>query len=179
MVVIDMQTDFTDFIDAKKGDPGYLAARISRVNAMAAEARTQKRPVINVRQIFDSGYASFLVRLLGGGRGASGSKGLGLDPRLHLDASADIVKHIGDAFSAPEFERFLAANHVGELVLTGLDGNYCVKNTAEGALNRGYKVLIAEDAVAVLDDRKWQAEKDRLEGLGVRFVTAHELAPSA
>lgn len=179
LLIIDMQEDFTSFIDRKLGDPAYLEERMARIRDLAAKARAAGEKVITLRQVFASGYTSFLVHLLSGGRGATGSQGLGLDPRLQIQADADFEKRFGDAFSAREFEAYLKEQGIGTFVLTGLDGNYCVKNTAEGALNRGYGVEIVEEAIATLDATKWEKERARLYDLGARMISREDRRLSA
>jgi len=59
----------------------------------------------------------------------------------------DFTKRISDSFSNPQLDAFLIRNRVDELYLVGLDASYCVHKTALGALNRGYKVTVVDDAV--------------------------------
>lgn len=169
LLVIDMQKDFTDLNGKKSWDSDYLEERIGRINKLAADTKDAGQPVITIRQIFAPGYTSFLVRLLGQGRGATGSSGLDLDERLSFAADADIVKCIGDAFSSPDLNALLKNYRVGHLKLAGLDGNYCIKNTAEGAINRGYDVDIIETAVLSSSFENWEKQKLRLAGLGVQL----------
>jgi hypothetical protein len=92
LVVIDVQKDFTS---PATYDPISVEQALSRINALAADARDSGIPVLNVRHVFKGPYVNLLVRLLSGGRGAAGSPGLGTDPRLQLGASAEFLKHRG------------------------------------------------------------------------------------
>jgi len=168
MVVIDVQEDFTS---ASTYDPGTVEQTLSRINALLADARDKGVPVLNIRHVFKGAYVNLLVRLLSGGRGGARSAGLGTDQRLHLGADAEFVKHRGDAFSNPEFEKWLDQHGIGKLVIVGLDGNACVKSTADGALNRGYRVEIVDDAVLAHSASGWAGQKVRLKARGALIAT--------
>ncbi|USG62888.1 cysteine hydrolase family protein [Sneathiella marina] len=169
LLIIDMQKDFTHLTGEKAWDTEYLEDRIALINTLAADAKKAGQPVITIRQIFAPGYTSLLVRLLGQGRGATGSAGLDLDDRLTFVADADFTKHIGDAFSSPALNAMLDSHRIGHVKLAGLDGNYCVKNTAEGAVNRGYDVDVIYPAVLSSSLKTWEKQKQRLAGLGVQL----------
>ncbi|MDT4871268.1 Isochorismatase family protein [compost metagenome] len=107
-----------------------------------------------------------MIRLFGEGRGIPGSKGLGLAPALPFSPDAEFVKPLSDSFSSPELGRYLAENRIGTLLLTGLDGCYCIQNTANGALNRGYRVELLGEAVLSRDESGWSRHVDALERRG-------------
>lgn len=163
LVVIDVQEDFTS---GATYDPAAVALALARINALAKDARDRGVPVLNVRHVFKGPYVNFLVRLLSGGRGGARSPGLATDPRLDLGADMDFVKHSGDAFSSPEFGHWLDRHAIGKLIIVGLDGNACVKSTADGALNRGYRVEIHDDAVLSRSPSGWTGQKARLKARG-------------
>jgi nicotinamidase-related amidase len=168
LVVIDVQQDFTS---EKTYPADAVTAVLSRINALASDAERQGVPVLNVRHVFKGPYVNFLVRSISGGRGGDRSRGLGPDPRLQLAEEADFVKHSGDAFSNPAFGRWLDDHNIGRLVIAGLDGNACVKSTADGALNRGYQVEIIDTAVLAQSAPSWIKQKTRLESRGAVFTT--------
>jgi nicotinamidase-related amidase len=167
LVVIDVQKDFTS---PATYDPVSVEQALSRINALAADARDSGIPVLNVRHVFKGPYVNLLVRLLSGGRGAAGSPGLGTDPRLQLGASAEFLKHRGDAFANPQFGEWLDRQDIGKLIIVGLDGNACVKSTADGALNRGYRVEIHDDAVLSSSAAGWTGQKARLKERGASIA---------
>lgn len=78
-----------------------------------------------------------------------GSPGTEMDHRLiKIPGATTITKNRSDAFSTPELDAYLREYHVDQLLLTGLDGAYCVDATARGALNRGYQVTLLQDGIA-------------------------------
>ncbi len=167
LVIIDVQEDFTT---EKTYPKEAVEAALLRINAMISKARGQGMPVINVRSVFKGAYVNFLVRLISGGRGGERSSGLGTDPRLQLEQAVEFVKHSGDAFSNLGFGRWLDEHAIGKLLIVGLDGNACVKSTADGALNRGYQVEIVDPAVLAQSASSWDKQKVRLEARGVEFT---------
>lgn len=167
LVIIDVQQDFTSEETYPKE---AVEAALLRINAMVRNAHGQGMPVINVRHVFKGPYVNFLVRLMSGGRGGETSSGLGTDPRLQLEQAVEFVKHRGDAFSNPAFGRWLDEHTIGKLVIVGLDGNACVKSTADGALNRGYQVEIVGPAVLAQSAPSWDKQKARLGFRGVEFT---------
>ncbi len=166
LLVIDMQSDFTSI---PAWDEAILASAISHIKADSDQARQSGIPVIAIRQVFKGWLATTLNGWFNQGRGNAGSSGIAVDPRLELFADAEFEKSVGDAFSSSEFERFLEENQIGTLILTGLDGCYCVNTTAQGALNRGYRVQIDPAAVLAADPTKWAGVKESLATAGAAF----------
>ena len=167
LIIVDVQQDFTS-------EATYPSAAVdkalSRINTLTDDARRRGVPIINVRHVFQGPYVNFLVRSISGGRGAEGSEGLGPDPRLQQLPDMEFVKHSGDAFSNPDLGRYLDDHRISKLMIAGLDGNACVKSTADGALNRGYRVEIVEAAVLSQSAPAWAKQKARLEGRGADFA---------
>ncbi len=168
LIIVDVQQDFTS--EATYPSKSVDKA-LSRINRLTDEARARGVPIINIRHVFQGPYVNFLVRSISGGRGAQGSEGLGPDPRLQQPPDAEFVKHSGDAFSNPDFGRWLDDHQISKLVIAGLDGNACVKSTADGALNRGYHVEIVEGAVLSQSAPAWTKQKARLVSRGASFAT--------
>lgn len=167
LVIVDVQQDFTS---GATYPPEAVDKALLRINSLIDDARARGVAIINIRHVFEGPYVNFLVRLLSGGRGGKQSAGLGPDPRLQQLADTEFVKHSGDAFSNPEFGRYLDGHRISRLVIVGLDGNACVKSTADGALNRGYHVEIVEGAVLSQSAPTWGKQKARLETRGADFA---------
>ena len=56
--------------------------------------------------------------------------------------------YIGENLQSTGLEEFLRAHNVDELYIAGIVLEYCVKSTAEDALNKDYKVWLIQDAIA-------------------------------
>ncbi|RLJ99858.1 cysteine hydrolase [Ruegeria conchae] len=166
LLVIDMQTDFTSM---SAWDDAQIEGALSAIRSMTDSAHQSRRPVIVIRHEFEGRLANMLNGWFNQGRGNAESDGIGLDPRLALNPDAEFVKSVGDAFSSSVFEQFLEEKQIGTLVLTGLDGCHCVNKTAQGALNRGYRVQIDPAAVLVADPSRWHGIRNQLATAGVDF----------
>jgi nicotinamidase-related amidase len=64
-----------------------------------------------------------------------------------------VRKNQSDAFAAdPVLAKSLADKQVTEVVIAGLQSNYCVADSCRGALNRGLQVILASGAHATYDE---------------------------
>ena len=167
LMVIDMQSDFTS---APSWTAGQMDEALIRIRTKITEAQNAGMPVIEVRHVFRGRLANLLNGWFNKGRGNEGSPGLGTDTRLGLAPDFVVQKSIGDAFSNPALDRFLAEQGVGTLILTGLDGCHCVNKTARGALNRGYEVKIATDAVLSANAKQWDQVRNELTDAGADLL---------
>jgi nicotinamidase-related amidase len=111
------------------------------VNRLVAWGQVNGVEVGYVTQLFGAGW---LVRLHGGRRAGP----VVVDRRVLQLGGPVFQKHRTDAFASRALEAWLEAHDVGEVILAGVDAAYCVTMTARGALQRGYRVTVVEDAVA-------------------------------
>lgn len=143
LLVIDVQEDYTG-LKGKQPVPFKNAeSRIAIINKLIDNAARSGMKVVYIRHLFDN---NLLTRLFIG-RDIEGLPGTELDARINVINQNEFTKKMSDSFSNPQLEAFLIKNRVNELYLVGLDAAYCVYNTAMGALNRGYKVTVVQDAV--------------------------------
>jgi nicotinamidase-related amidase len=80
---------------------------------------------------------------------------LELMPPLSSFAPPAIVidKPVYSAFSGRHLHEYLSARNVDTLIVTGAETDVCVLATVLGAVDRGYRVLIVEDAVCSSSDQ--------------------------
>ena len=104
-----------------------------------------------------------------------GSGGSEIDPRILISGGNIFVKHMADAFSKKEFESFLVNNKINHLYISGADAEYCVDKTLKGALNRGYKVTVIEDAVVTKNEEMRRMKLKEFSGMGVETVSSEIL----
>lgn len=144
LLVIDIQEDYTG---PQAKQPYRDAERILRAtNGLLAEAEAKGTLVVFVENVIDNP----LIKLLSGGLNAPGSPGIEMDRRLtRLPGTRTFTKLDSDAFSNADFDAYLRQNHVDHVVITGLDAAICVNATALGALNRGYKVTMFTEGIAL------------------------------
>jgi nicotinamidase-related amidase len=111
------------------------------VNRLVAWGQVNGVEVGYVTQDFGAGW---MVRLHGGRRAGP----VVVDRRVLQLGGPVFEKRRTDAFGSRALEAWLEAHGVDEVILAGVDAAYCVTMTARGALQRGYRVTVVEDAVA-------------------------------
>ena len=76
-----------------------------------------------------------------------GSKEHAIVERLSpKDGEMVIDKNSTSAFNSSSIESYLHARQIENLVVCGTATNHCVDNTARGAVDRGYNVIMVDDA---------------------------------
>lgn len=155
LLVIDIQEDFTGTTAQREMySKADIEPVIATVNGVIGKALEKKWLIIYIRQEFE-GMPGIVTKVFMGGVAAKGTPGSQVDKRISIRSDHNLSKAKGDSFSNPELDVLLVKNRVNELYLTGLDAEYCVHNTAKGALNRGYRVNIITDAILLGAKKKW------------------------
>lgn len=170
LVVIDVQEDFTRNTGKRAFDPEKRDAALEAISEEIALSRKARHQVAFVSNVFRDWPVILAMKLVGDGVGTPGREGLKLDRTLDVRGAPEFEKSIGDTFSNPDFEAWLAEKRVGRLILVGLDTCYCVQLTARGALARGYQVEIREPATLTGTPDKWPPLKAELGEAGVAFA---------
>jgi len=167
LLVIDVQEEFTGPDGKMPVDPVQAKRLLPTVNSLIEEAERKGVLVVYVKTVFLK--SDRIANWFRNQAGIEGSPALDFDRRLVVVNDKVFVKHESDAFSNAEFEKYLVANRVNELYLTGVFADFCVFYTSRGALQRGYKVNFVRDAVAAKtsDDAAKAADKIGKEGAAV------------
>lgn len=130
LLVIDMQRALCTGDDAAFGVDAVLA----RVNGLAAKARAAGVPVVLVQH--ENGSGAF----------ERGSPGWELADGLAVDAAdLRLAKTTPDAFLRTALDPMLRARGVSEVVVCGLQSDFCIDSSVRGALARGYGVTLVAD----------------------------------
>ena len=167
LLVIDVQEDYTGLKGKQPVPYKNAEIQIAIINRLIDKASKTGIKVVYIRHLYDN---NLLTRLFIG-RGIEGLPGTELDARINVINRNEFTKKLSDSFSNPQFEAFLIKNHVDELYLVGLDAAYCIYNTSMGALNRGYKVTVVDDAIMTqknMPDILKRYEKDGIRTLSSR-----------
>lgn len=117
------------------------AAMIERINALIARARAAGAPVVFIQheEDFDAMRA--------------GSEGWQLDARLDAQPGDPRVRKTAcDAFLRTGLQALLEQCGVRDLVVCGLQTEYCVDTTVRRALGLGWPVVLAGDAHSTMDN---------------------------
>lgn len=80
-------------------------------------------------------------------------------------------KRRSDAFSNPKLLESLQALRVDEVDIIGIDGNWCIKGTALGALKSGLKVNVVTSAVVSKNEDAFKNRTvEKLVDAGIKVV---------
>jgi len=155
LLIVDFQNDFTPPAGALAVPGGDEIA--AQVNELAASPRFEL--VVATRDWHPPEHGSFEPH--GGPWPAhcvQGTPGAELHPaldRAHVDVILDKGQDPGtegySAFERPALGELLRERGVDALTIVGLATDYCVKNTALDALDRGYRVTVVPEAVRGVD----------------------------
>lgn len=143
LLIVDIQEDYTGPQAKKPFRDGDRIVKAS--NTLLSQAQEKGIPVIFIQNVIVNPILFFLS----GGMNAPDSAGTEMDRRLiRVPGSRTFTKNGSDAFSNPELDDYLRKEQVDHLLITGLDGAYCVNSTVQGALNRNYKVTLYPEGIA-------------------------------
>lgn len=114
---------------------------IGRINAVACKARAVGAPVFLIQHEEDDGPLQH------------GTEGWQLDERLVIEpGDVRVRKTATDSFHRTELQSLLQSHAVDNLVVCGLQSEFCVDSTVRAALALGYPVLLVADAHSTLDN---------------------------
>jgi nicotinamidase-related amidase len=114
---------------------------IDRINHVSRRARAAGAPVVVIQHESIGGPLDF------------GSPGWQLAPGLDT-AAGDVLlrKRATDAFHQTELQALLQARGVRDLVICGLQSEFCVDTTTRRALALGYPVALVADGHSTMDN---------------------------
>lgn len=167
VLLIDLQTVFwdSDIYDAESKAQVQTA-----VVAEVSHAKDAGIPVIAMRQEWSIASTKMVARLLMKGQALAGSKGVELALPFANLADHILIKRIQDAFETGELDALLKQLNVGKLRILGLDGNYCVAQTALSACQRGFHTEMVTAGVLVGDQTKHKRVLVQLNKAGVVLI---------
>ena len=106
---------------------------------------------------------------------ALGSPGVAIDGRIKLVSLNYFPKRKNDAFSNHDLNLFLETLEVNRIIISGLDIAHCAGKTSQAALNRGYEVVVIEDAVISETDELRKEKIIELETAGAQIIQIDQL----
>ena len=68
------------------------------------------------------------------------------------------VKDINSCFGNKEFEKYLISTGEKELMIIGLQTNFCIDATVKSAFEKGYRVIVPEGANSTFDNKYMDKE---------------------
>jgi len=88
----------------------------------------------------------------------------------------NLEKLFFDCMKDEEIEKAVAATGRKSVILSGIESHICVFQTALTLLGRGYKVIIADDAVGSRRKENWKAAMKALSGAGAVVYPTETIA---
>ena len=163
LIVLDMQSEFVDGNGYPRAEMQSLTARIETLQShFLANGDT----VLQTRNTYTSPGLRLLVKLFAKGVGLSNSD---ITPKLMRQDVPVFDHRRSDAFNNRRLSRYLDEQQIGELVLCGLDSAFNLRLTAISAQERGYRVVILDDACISRTENRWPMLRDKLIKRGVRI----------
>ena len=145
LLVIDVQNDTTNNT-AFYGDTTRF---LENVNQAITFAEENDMEILYVKNITENNP---VLQMLSGGRYKDGTVGAELADGLQIVSGNIFTKSIRDSFSDKGFENYLISKQVDTLYIVGADASACILGTAQGGINRNYKVNIISDAIITIND---------------------------
>lgn len=145
LIVIDMQNDFLDRLEASR-----RANLIEKTNQLIGSFRAAGCPVIWMRQSFrpDLGDAFLEMRDRRIAVVIDGTEGAQIDPGLaRHDGDTVIVKKRYSAFFGTNLDQVLRDLAPERITLAGVNTHACVRTTAIDAYQRDIRVLLASECI--------------------------------
>jgi len=173
LLLVDLQEDFLRARGLLPPAPRLVARAASLLRAFRASGR----PVLHVRTTVGAGGEGRMPHWVAEGRMAcvEGTPGWNAPALLHPLPGEPIVRkrHYG-AFGDARLPALIQG--CDAVVLAGVHLHGCVRATALEAYERGFRVLVAEDAVASDDPLHAAATRRWLEARAARFLPADAIA---
>lgn len=114
---------------------------VDRINAVAVKARAAGMPVVLIQHEEADGPLQF------------GSVGWQLYERLDVHPQdVRVRKTATDSFHHTPLQELLQARSIENLIICGLQSEFCVDSTVRGALAHGYPVTLVLDGHSTLDN---------------------------
>jgi len=137
LIVIDAQVNMFDPSNPVRFAEGLL----DRLIRLVGQARADRTPVVFVRNCGGPGDPD-----------APGTPGWELHPLLQ-PANGDLVldKTTCDTFASTALGEELEARGATRIVIAGLQSDYCIRETTQGALSRGLQVTLVSDGHSTYD----------------------------
>lgn len=173
LLLVDLQRDFLER-PGLHPEAGTLCRRIGR---LLAAARRVGLPIAHAQTVAASDGSDRMPHWQGNGvwQCIDGTDGalppLGLEP---LPGELVLRKRFFSAFGDARLEPWLRENGTERLLVAGIYLHGCVRATVLDAYERGFEVVVVEDAVGTTDVPHGEVTRVYLDGRAARFVYLEE-----
>lgn len=174
LVLVDVQHDYL----ARPGLAPRAESLLERLTQLISGCRARGVPVLHVHTRIDRDGANRMAHLRRGDIWwcVEGTPGAEPPPEAApRPGEAVFHKHVFNAFSDPALSKHLASTGVDALIIAGVHLHACVRETALAAYQAGYRVWIADDAVASYDVLHAEVSRNYLDSRGMKFLPGTEV----
>lgn len=167
LLLVDLQRDYLD----RPGLVPVEATLVDHVAVLLAGFRAAGQPVVHVRTLVRSDGSDAMPHWAGRLQCVAGSPGADPPPAL-VEAAGELVarKQHYRGFADGDLDPWLRSRGVTAVVVAGLYTHACVRETALDAYERGYSVVVADDAVGTDDAVHAERTRAWLEGRAATFL---------
>lgn len=158
LLLLDLQAAIISYSPLAPSGPeavGRLNAAVDHCALAVRSARSMGVLVVHVRVAFSPGHPeanphSPMLRFMRDkGMLIEGNAGTAFDPRVApMPGEIVVTKHAVSAFGGTPLDQILRGRGAGTIVIGGLVTHYAVDGTARDAHDRGFRVIVLEDACA-------------------------------
>jgi nicotinamidase-related amidase len=144
LLVMDMQEDFLGENAKMPINKEQIPAITAVINSLIDEFERNGQQIIYVKSEFPKIALGNRIRHHAAIKGSPGTNIYG---KIRISGNIIFSKEKPDAFSNPEFEKYLVVNQVNQLVITGVYADQCVLDTTLAALKKNYQVKFVRNGV--------------------------------
>ena len=182
LIVVDLQNDFLPGGALPVADGNAI---VPIVNRLVERFCAHRLPIIFSRDWHPSKHCSFQAQggpwpahCVAATTGARFADGLTIPQAAYIVSKAtDAQRDAYSAFQGTDLESQLASKQCRRVFVCGLATDYCVRATAEAALDAGFAVVIVRDAVRAVNVHEGDGETalQALTGRGAQLCESKQL----
>jgi len=167
LLVMDMQEDFLGENAKMPINKEQIPAITAVINSLIDEFERDGQQIIYVKSEFPKIAIGNRIRH---NAAIKGSPGTNIYGKIRISGNIIFSKKKPDAFSNPEFEKYLVENQVNQLVITGVYADQCVLDTALAALDRKYQVKFVRNGVGSSSEQAVNKACEKVKKRGAEVI---------
>jgi nicotinamidase-related amidase len=167
LLVLDMQEDFLGPNAKMPIKRDQIPAITVVVNSLIDEFEKNGQPIIYVKSEFPKIALGNRIRH---NAAIKGSPGTDFYRKIKISGDAIFSKKVPSAFDNPELEKYLVANQIKRLVITGVFADQCVLSTTLAALKRNYQVVFIKNGVGARSEKDVNQACDKVKQKGGEVI---------
>lgn len=178
LLIVDLQNDCIGESANPKDRYINESEIIDNTNNLIDYAIQNNIEIVYIKQEFSGLLGKFFSKLFADGKLIKDTKGTEIYSGLKQNNINHFSKPKGDAFSNKELDSFLIKNKINEIIIAGIDGEYCVYHTAIGAINRGYEVSIVKNAIGIKNQDRISDIYEKYFESGIKLLSHYDIDDS-